>query len=149
MFNFRHSLVGLGVAVVASAGAAHAEPAKPVTAIKPAATVSTEIPWFERFTASTTDEVAKPSTSGATDQTITGMLSSHWGFSVNLRDADRSKTAPRGETAIGAFFDFTPRIRLGGEVRVADPVVGGAPGSIGAAPREQSAGVKLESAFRF
>lgn len=138
------------MAVVASAGAAHAETAKPVTAaVKPAPTVSTEIPWFERFTASTTDETAKPSTAGAADQTITAMLTSHWGFSVNLRDADRSKTAPRGEAAIGAFFDFTPRIRLGGEVRVADPIVGGAPGSVGAAPRETSAGVKLESAFRF
>jgi hypothetical protein len=149
VFNLRHSLVGLGVAVVASAGAAHAEPAKPAATVAPAATVSGEIPWFERFTASTMDDAAKSNTSGATNQTITGMLTSHWGFSVNVRDADRSKTAPRGEAAIGAFFDFTPRIRLGGEVRVADPVVGGAPGSVGAAPREQSAGVKLESAFRF
>jgi hypothetical protein len=141
--------MGLGVAVAASAGVAHAEPAKPAAVVKPAATVSSEIPWFERFTASTTDQGAKVNTAGAQDQTFTGMVSSHWGFSVNMKDADRSKTAPREEAAIGAFFDFTPRIRLGGEVRVADPVVGGAPGSAGAAPKEQSAGVKLESAFRF
>jgi hypothetical protein len=146
--------VGLGVAAFASVGAAHAEPAKP--APKPAATsaaspasLNGEIPWFERFTASTTDQSAKLAASGGANQTFTGMVSQRWGFSVNLKDADRSKTAPREEAAIGAFYDFTPRLRLGGEVRVADPVVGGAPGTAGAAPKEQSAGVKLESAFRF
>lgn len=149
MFNLRHTIVGLGVAVVASVGTAQAEPAKPVQPRAITATTN-EIPWFEQFTASST--AADPSAAvnpALTSQTLSGMVSQRWGFSVNVRNADRTKPAPRDEAAVGAFYDFTPRLRLGGEVRVADSVVGGAPGVSGAAPREPSAGVKLESAFRF
>jgi NtrZ len=145
VFRLRDILLGVGVVIVTGAGVAHADPAKSaVRAQSPAG----DIPWFERFTASAPAGEAGRTSSG-TDQTITGMLSQKWGFSVNLRDADRSKTAARDEAAIGAFYDFTPRLRVGGELRVADPVVGGAPGINGASPKEPSAGVKLESAFRF
>ncbi|MES1202763.1 MAG: NtrZ family periplasmic regulatory protein, partial [Pseudomonadota bacterium] len=54
------------------------------------------------------------------------------------------------EAAVGAFYDFTPRLRVGGELRVADPTAttGGA-GAKGGINPEPTAGVKLESAFRF
>jgi hypothetical protein len=144
VFNLRHTIVGLGVAVVASVGTAQAEPAKAGVQVG-AVTTTNEIPWFEQFTASGTAVDSPP----ISNQTLTGMVSQRWGFSVNVRNADRTKAAPRDEAAVGAFYDFTPRLRLGGELRVADSVVGGAPGVSGAAPREPSAGVKLESAFRF
>jgi hypothetical protein len=148
VFNLRHTIVGLGIAVAASVGTAQAEPAKPITQVR-AATATNEIPWFEQFTASGAAADSKIANPGLTAQSLSGMVSQRWGFSVNVRNADRTKAAPRDEAAVGAFYDFTPRLRFGGEVRVADSVVGGAPGVSGAAPREPSAGVKLESAFRF
>lgn len=148
MFNLRHTIVGLGIAVAASVGTAQAEPAKNVQP-RAITAATNEIPWFEQFTASSTAADPTVAANPALTSQLSGMVSQRWGFSVNVRNADRTKAAPRDEAAVGAFYDFTPRLRLGGELRVADSVVGGAPGVTGAGPREPSAGVKLESAFRF
>ncbi len=82
---------------------------------------------------------------------MTWAPSARWGVTLNLKDTDRTKTsATRDEAALGAFYDFTPRLRVGGELRVADPTA--TAGGIGAKTNinpDATAGVKLESAFRF
>jgi len=78
---------------------------------------------------------------------ITWQASNKWGLTLNLRDADRTKVLGRDEAAVGAFYHFTPRLRVGGEVSVADsPLASVSPL---AGDKEKSAGVKLESAFKF
>jgi hypothetical protein len=132
------------VVFAASAGFAHADETKTISRALKAPNGAT--PWYEQFTASN-GEPARAS-SGATDQTVTGMVTAKWGFTLNLKDADRTHPVARDEAAVGAFYDFTPRVRVGGELRVGDPLAA-APAGRGSNTSETSAGVKLESAFRF
>lgn len=133
----------LAGAVIATAGVAHAQPAAPPLA------ASTELPWFQRFTAA---EGLTESLGDSTTIAPAWNLNQRWGVTVDLREADRIQRGPEGveqnETAVGAYYQFTPRVRVGGEV------------SVGAAQRvtpvdprrngdEPAAGVRLESAFRF
>jgi hypothetical protein len=73
--------------------------------------------------------------------------SAKWGLTLNVRDADRLAAAPKDEASFGAFYNVSPRFRVGGQLSVA-----GQPLSVRSPtlPVDQaSAGVKLESAFRF
>jgi hypothetical protein len=132
----------LAGAVIMTAGVAHAQ-----SSVAPV-TDAGELPWFQRFTA------AEGSPSSATAPSIAPSwdLNQRWGVTVDLREAERIQRGPEGvtrdETAVGAYYQFTPRVRVGGEV------------SVGAAQRvtpvdprrnedEPEAGVRLESAFRF
>mgnify|MGYP000291771827 CR=1 FL=1 len=78
--------------------------------------------------------------------------SRRWGVTVNLNENGQAGTAAptvRDETAVGAYYQFTPSVRVGGAVSV------GAQSAAGLAPVERAreadsaAGVRLESAFRF
>ncbi|MEJ0022760.1 MAG: NtrZ family periplasmic regulatory protein [Alphaproteobacteria bacterium] len=141
----RHAIIGIGVVVAAGAGVAQAEETRAAHALKAA----DEAPWFERFTASTAGEAVR--SAPLSERSMTWAPSARWGVTLNLKDTDRTKTqATRDETALGAFYDFTPRLRLGGEVRVADPTATtGGPGAKNNNNPDATAGVKLESAFRF
>lgn len=144
--RLRHAILGIGV-VVAGANAAHADEAKARASLKAA----DETPWFERFTASPAGEAVRVTPLAPSERTMTWAPSARWGVTLNLKDTDRTKTsATKDEAAVGAFYDFTPRLRVGGEVRVADPTATtpGLGAKNGVNP-EPTAGVKLESAFRF
>lgn len=144
-----------GAAVLASAGVAHAQdraPAAPVAAPGVTASVSA-VPWYQRFT-----------TSSGVTESITGesendrrlapawTLNQRWGVTVDVRDAERIERLPevsRGDQAsVGAYYQFTPRMRVGGQLSIETPDT--AP--ITATPdehHEPNAGVRIESAFRF
>lgn len=133
-------------AVLATAGVAHAQ--EGVSTERAAGT-----PWYERFTTST--GVAESITGGENDRLpqATWDLNQRWGVTVDIREGERVNPRldlrPEDQTAVGAYYQFTPRVRLGGEV------------SVGAAQRapvapagrraedEAAAGVRIESAFRF
>lgn len=142
--------------VAATANVAHAQqrPASP-PAVSVAADVDAAqavVPWYERFT-----------TSSGITQSITGdrendrsiaptwSLNQHWGVTVDVRQAqriERDPTAHGDQTSVGAFYQFTPSLRVGGQVSVETPSLSetttGAPRS-----DEPHAGVRIESAFRF
>jgi hypothetical protein len=144
-----------GAAVLASTGVAHAQdraPAAPVTAPGVSAPASA-VPWYQRFTTS----------NGVTEQ-ITGQsendrrlapawtLNQRWGVTLDVREAERIERLPevsRGDQAsVGAYYQFTPSMRVGGQLSVETPET--AP--ITAQPQEHeepNAGVRIESAFRF
>jgi len=111
------------------------------------------VPWYQRFTTST----------GVTES-ITGQnendrqlapawtLNQRWGVTLDVREAQRTDTIEGGrgdQTSVGAFYQFTPRVRVGGELSLETTERPGA----AVAPRrdaeEPSAGVRIESAFRF
>lgn len=135
----------MGVAVAASGGVAHAQSLAERTA------TAAQVPWYERFTYSAGATDAAPSWSSVNPRDPNAPLASaRWGMTVNVGEEDRLRTAtsitPRTEAAIGAFYRFSPRVRVGGRVSVApQPVPAGAANR----PTEENAGVKLESAFRF
>jgi hypothetical protein len=131
-------------AVIATAGAAHAQEAVPG-----AAATSGSVPWYQRFTASnsvTADVTGNPENVRLPDPAWT--LNQRWGVTLDVREAQRVDRLPetsRGDqTSVGAYYQFTPRMRLGGEVSVEDTQRPGAREA-----EEPQAGVRIESAFRF
>lgn len=141
-----------GAAVLATAGAAHAQdrPATPAPGLD--ATASSAVPWYQRFT-----------TSSGVTESITGdrendrqvapswSLSPRWGVTLDIREAQRIERSPEGgrgdQASVGAYYQFTPRLRVGGEVSVEDSTsITQVPGQERDQPR---AGVRIESAFRF
>jgi hypothetical protein len=109
---------------------------------------ASEAPWFQQFTASAgLGEGVKTAPNQTNEKIISWAATPRWGLTLNVRDADRTKTAGRDEAAFGAFYHFTPRLRVGGEVSmVSSPLA--STGSLGA-DGDKSASVKLESAFKF
>jgi hypothetical protein len=141
---------------LATAGVAHAQE-RPAVPIAPAAGAAARddaaSPWYQRFT-----------TSSGVTESITGehendrafapawTLNQRWGVTVDVREAARIERSPeltRGnETSVGAYYQFTPSVRVGGEVSVetTQPALT-TPGQD--ARDEPRAGVRIESAFRF
>jgi hypothetical protein len=130
-----------------TAGAAHAE-TKKAPIVDQSVAASADAPWFQRFTTSAgVTNGAHLAPAPSNEQTITWQATDKWGLTLNLRDADRSKLTSRDEATLGAFYHFTPRFRVGGELSVADTPTGATPAIDDS--KDMSAGVKLESAFKF
>jgi hypothetical protein len=135
-------------AVLATAGHAYAQEA---TTPADRAAVRAEVPWYERFTYShgPTETMTGLGPSDRTAQPAWA-LSQRWGVTVDMRGAERSapigEPGVRNETSVGAFYNFTPSVRVGGQVslRPAESPTARAPGQ-----DEPLAGVRLESAFKF
>jgi hypothetical protein len=145
-----------GAAVLATAGVAHAQdrPSAPVAAPGATAPTGNAVPWYQRFT-----------TSGGVTEAITGegendrqfapswTLSQRWGVTVDVREAERVERLPEGsrgdQASVGAYYQFTPGMRVGGEVSVES---GERPLNVTrptGREEEARAGVRIESAFRF
>ncbi len=142
-----------GAAVLATAGVAHAQDRRaPVAAPAANAETSAAVPWYQRFT-----------TSNGVTENITGQtendrlslpewsLNNRWGVTLDVREAERIQRLPEGgrgdETSVGAYYQFTPRMRVGGQLNIQTtepPVVATRPNE-----DEPRADVRLESAFRF
>lgn len=148
---FKSSAWVLAGAVLATAGIAHAQEAPSVQAELNATRAA--VPWYQRFT-----------TSNGVTESITGVrendrllqpawtLNQHWGVTVDVSEpSSRLERAPetaRGaQAAVGAYYQFTPSARVGAEVRVENNAA--ATGAVDDRTREPSAGVRVESAFRF
>jgi hypothetical protein len=141
-----------GAAVLASAGVAHAQDRSVAPAVGVNATNSA-VPWYQRFT-----------TSSGVTETITGdtendrlpaptwTLNQRWGVTLDVREAQRIERLPEGghgdQASVGAYYQFTPRLRVGGEVSVEEETpLAPVPNSVD--EDETRAGVRIESAFRF
>lgn len=142
-----------GAAVLATASAAHAQDrpvAAPVTVSESTANRAA-VPWYQRFTTSNgvTENITGDSEN---DRALapTWTMNQRWGVTLDVREAQRVErlAESRGDqTSVGAFYQFTPSVRVGGEVSVESaPAL-----SPVARPAEEEprAGVRLESAFRF
>ncbi|MBC7769322.1 MAG: hypothetical protein H7124_11095 [Phycisphaerales bacterium] len=139
---------------MATAGVAHAQQAPAVT-VAPAAEATSRagVPWYQRFT--TSNGVTESITGeGENDRILAPAwtLSQRWGVTVDLREAQRIERSPEGsrgdQASVGAFYQFTPNMRVGGEVSVETEER-----PIAIAPIDRSdeprADVRIESAFRF
>lgn len=139
-----------GAAVLASAGVAHAQDRPAIAATGASAPSTAAVPWYQRFT-----------TSNGVTETITGesendrlpapawTLNQRWGVTLDVREAQRVERSLQGghgdQASVGAYYQFTPRIRVGGELSVEQQ----APLSPVPNDEETRAGVRIESAFRF
>lgn len=140
-----------GAAVLATAGVSHAQDRQVAPATPGAEATGSAVPWYQRFT-----------TSNGVTESITGdlendrslapawSLNQRWGVTVDVREAQRVERLPEGrgdQTSVGAFYQFTPSMRVGGQLNVETAP---APGAV-ARPQEEEprADVRIESAFRF
>lgn len=139
----KFAIVGLTMAVSAFSGVANAQTAS---------AEKTDRPWYDRFTASAglTDQ-DKGFTLSENRTALSFSPTAKWGVTFNVRDADRALTASTDETSLGAFYHLSPRLRVGGEVSVGDSNASrlAAPTTRANPADQASAGVKLESAFKF
>ncbi len=136
---------------MATVGVAHAQDGQSTSGAE-ATAASAAVPWYQRFT-----------TSNGVTESITGdnendrilppawTLNQRWGVTVDLREAQRIERAPDGgrgdQASVGAFYQFTPNMRVGGEVSVETDERQSAithPNQ-----DEPRADVRIESAFRF
>ncbi|MBL8547204.1 MAG: hypothetical protein JNL81_12135 [Hyphomonadaceae bacterium] len=138
---------------MATAGVAQAQErvVAPVTAAESA---DAAVPWYQRFTASNgvTESIAG---SAEADVTLAPAwtLNQRWGVTVDVREAQRIERAPDGghgdQTSLGAYYQFTPNISLGGQLNVETTPAPGAAPVARANEDEPRADVRIESAFRF
>lgn len=135
----RFAIAGF-LAVSAFATAAHAESG---------VAEKSDRPWYDRFTASAglTDQ-DKGFTSGESRTALSFAPSAKWGLTLNVRDANRLVVESNDEASLGAFYNVSPRFRVGGQLSVAAQPNGVRLPVVPAEP-QASAGVKLESAFKF
>ncbi|HVY84165.1 MAG TPA: hypothetical protein VG943_03470 [Caulobacterales bacterium] len=142
-------------AVLATAGAAHAQPAPAAVAAADRNAAAREMPWYERFTTSTglTQNLGGLGPGAERLPAPTWRLNEHWGVTVDIREGQRLDQRLDGgredQTAVGAYYQFTPRVRVGGEVSVGVPQSPALTATHQQDKEEPSAGVRLESAFRF
>lgn len=104
-------------------------------------------PWYERFTfGSEIDAGVNAWTPrGEPKATIRVSPRSRWGVTFGMQEeSQRPLDRRNGQTSAGAFYDLTPKFRLGGQVVL--PQDGAANG---ADSRGRAPSVKVESAFRF
>lgn len=141
-----------GAAVLATAGVAHAQQA-PVAPVAESTATRAAVPWYQRFT--TSNGVTESITGESENDRIlppAWTLNQRWGVTVDVREAQRIERSPeggRGETAsVGAYYQFTPNMRVGGELSVESNE---RPLTLTPVERrdEPRADVRIESAFRF
>lgn len=131
---------------MATAGIAQAQNRATAAANAEAAT-----PWYQRFT--TSNGVTESITGEAENDRIpapTWTLNHRWGVTVDVREAQRIERLPEGgrgdQTSVGAFYQFTPGVRVGGALSLENTQL---PGAAQAEEGDPLAGVRIESAFRF
>ncbi len=139
-----------GAAVLATAGVAHAQERQVTAPTSGAEATRAAVPWYQRFT--TSNGVTESITGDTENDRILApawTLNQRWGVTVDVREAQRIERAPEGrgdQTSLGAYYQFTPNMRVGGELNVETTP---APGVVAREEEEPRADVRIESAFRF
>lgn len=138
-----------------TAGAAHAQQPQQqptLTGVSEAAAARAAMPWYQRFTTSnglTEGVTGDPENDRLMPPAWT--LNQRWGVTVDVREAQRLERSPEGvrgdQTALGAYYQFTPRVRVGGEVSLETAARPGP--TVTREEDDARAGVRVESAFRF
>jgi hypothetical protein len=137
-------------AAVLAAGFVAALPAQAQVA-GATSTPNERAPWYERFTFGT--EASRSDVPRARPRSeVRVSPQSRWGVSFGVQEeptgpAMRSRQRERTGTTAGAFFEVTPRVRVGGQVVVPNQAEDEAWRA--SEPRRRQPGLKVESAFRF
>jgi hypothetical protein len=135
---------------LATAGVAHAQERPVAPPANSAEATRAAVPWYQRFTTSNgVTENITGSTETARILAPAWTLTERWGVTVDVREAQRVERLPEGrgdQTSVGAYYQFTPNVRVGGEVSLETAP---APNAIVRDEEETRTGVRIESAFRF
>ena len=140
-----------GAAVLATAGVAHAQDRQVAAPVTTNTEARSAVPWYQRFTTSNgvTESITGSGAEGEQLLAPAWTLNQRWGVTVDVREAQRIERAPEGrgdQASLGAYYQFTPNMRVGGELNVETTP---APGAVVHTDEEPRADVRIESAFRF
>lgn len=135
----------LGAALVAGAGSAHAQASGVVQRQDPAATA----PWYERFTFGSDPALSNRAAPRADLRPAVPITPrSRWGLTLGVPAQSERPLAQPGRASAGAFYQVSPRLRVGGEVTVPQER-GFSDKSRDPRAKDEGPGVKVEGAFRF
>jgi hypothetical protein len=147
------SLIGCVAAIAfASATPAFARETRSVTSVPPASQPA-QAPWYERFTfGSESREGANAWVPRGESPAVVVDSRSRWGVTFGVSQEPRAALAPRagqpaGQTSAGAFYQVSPKLRVGGAVTLRDEQLNAAQRR--GQTRTREPGVKIESAVRF
>jgi hypothetical protein len=139
-----------GAAVLATAGVASAQERQAAPRVSGAEAPASAVPWYQRFT--TSNGITESITGDTESDRILApawTLNQRWGVTVDVREAQRIERLPEGrgeQTSVGAYYQFTPNMRVGGELNLETTPP---PGAAAHEEEEPHADVRIESAFRF
>lgn len=111
-----------------------------------------DLPWYRSFTLRSNEEVADGAFLPLNKPDVEFRASSQWGVTIGLPEQD-PLLETKDRMSAGAFYDISPRIRLGGELsftapgelRVSTPTDHALP----MGPGEEAPSVRIESSIRF
>lgn len=110
-----------------------------------------ELPWYRSFTLRS-DEVAKGGFLPLNRPNVEFRASSQWGVTIGLPEQD-PLLETKDRMSAGAFYDISPRVRLGGELSFTAPgelrVTTPADHALPMRPREDAPTVRIESSIKF
>ncbi len=144
----------LASAALAVAGVAHAQDAAPARLAPLLENSSSGTPWYQRFTTSSgLTESVTGERENDRDLPPAWTMNQRWGVTLDVREATRIERLPEGgrgdQTSVGAYYQFTPSVRVGTEFSLESMQRPGASAVTQADRDEPQAGVRVESAFRF
>ncbi len=132
-------------ALVAGGGTAFAQASGVVQRQDPAATA----PWYERFTFGSDPSLSTRAAPRADlRQAVPIAPRSRWALTLGLPAQSERPLAQPGRASAGAFYQVSPRLRVGGEVSVPQDR-GFSEKSRDPRAKDEGPGVKVEGAFRF
>jgi len=145
------AILGLGVAAAGTVLAPVAQAQDTRVPASAAAQTRATTPWYEQFSfgqsRSTMDSQRWNGSQVRAQVRVAPTEQSRWAVQVDVRDRDRTQLRSQESVAAGAYFSFTPRVQVGGQVTFASP-----PNQDFSrrAPEEGGeAGVRIQSAIRF
>lgn len=132
-------------ALVAGGGPAFAQASGVVQRQDPAATA----PWYERFTFGSDPALSTRAAPRADLRPAVPITPrSRWGLTLGVPAQAERAQGQAGRASAGAFYQLSPRLRVGGEVTVPQDR-GFSEKSRDPRAKDEGAGVKVEGAFRF
>ncbi|MCF6329581.1 MAG: hypothetical protein L3J02_07270 [Henriciella sp.] len=137
--------LALCLTIAAPAMAQETVPAMPAPSL--AETERAEPDWFQQFTFSRSD-IESPvwQTEPSKSFNLAWVKGDRWSVSLDLTSRDARSPLPREEMSAGADFRITPRLSVGGELRIgADEL----DGTNQLQEQQVEAGIRLRSAFKF
>lgn len=109
----------------------------------PATTTASALPWYERFTTAPPTQLNTVWGEQADSFRVT--TGDRWGFSLGVTERPRGPQFDVQDLSAGAFFEVSPRLRLGADLRFSNPEED----IFGEEVDQRSPEIKFESAFRF
>lgn len=146
---FRHFVLSVSIIVIAFfAATAYAQDADAETLIENAEAKTEHLEWYQRFTVSKEVEAnhAEWVEFGQREFSFSFRPDARWQLHLGIKERFGSSPLPREELTAKAYYSFSPRLRIGGEVKLAAEELDDVSTQM---KNVSDSGIKLRSAYKF